>query len=1108
MDPPDAFSQDRADASDALEDAYYEYLDAVAAGAAEPIDAFCARHAAVGAPLRDRLRELIRLVGIGVSAGEDRAVPAGGGLPRIDGFHVLCRLSRGGMGELYFAEQKGLGRKVALKVLRPERRGSIASESAFQREARALAALRHPSIVTIHAAGVQDGVAWIAMELLAGRSFDEWLAEARANEVPAVLGKILRFGAQIARALEAAHAERIIHRDVKPSNILVLEDDRAVLVDFGIARHFEEDRATLTGEFRGTPTYASPEQIKGGSAPLDARTDVYSLGVTLYEAVTGTLPFGGDTTEQLFHAILSGAAPPPRRVQPALSRDAETVILKAMERDPRRRYADARALAEDLEALVEIRPIRARPSGPLARIVKWSRRNRALSTALAAVAALGIVGAGMEVAANRRKLVDLRRELAAARGLVERGEHQAALAACDRALGRLPDDVDAARLRDAVIRSWNESRCDAALAAARRHLDDCRGRAERIADLRGSVAGSVHGVNTRHLAPAEHRRLRETEDAVAALEREQVRDFLLAAERAQEARAIAPLDPRVDAFLAELWMEQWREAVGDDDQPRAAWLAERVRAIDRAGRHAAELEPRRRLAMESDPSGATVYLFRYADAAGLRPGAERRLVPVPVRDAPMPVPVGTWCLRVVSPLELAPSAPVARLEVGDVLVSVAGHPIQDVILVPFTSGAIQALDRLVRVDDEPIREAYDVARLYRLTAEHPGRRFVFTFERDGREFGVEAEGLADLGINAYEPDSIVYDAPCWASLWRDGDLIEIDVPGGLVARTTCAPLFPSRACEIGRTPVAGVELEPGRYVALLRADGRADVRVPFVVPRGDDVHRRVRLDPIGVAPDRFVRVASGRFAAGGDARAFAPLEPGTPEVDDFWMCERESTWEEWATFLNDPATQAVIDASPTPTLFPRSLDGALIPEWRRGPDGSFSFPSGRRLHPISSVSWHDARAFAAWLTRVFREQFGSELEFDLPTELEWEKAARGVDGRFFPFGDTFDPTWVKSRFAREVVEQEPCYRFPRDESPYGVYDLCGGQWEWCLDAWGDATSGRTARGGSWSMIYEANFRAATRAELAADVPNPDVGVRMVARRPGSAGSLAAAAAAR
>ncbi len=317
---------------------------------------------------------------------EEDGIEVEEGLPfdRLGDFRVIRRLGEGGMGVVYLALQESLGRQVALKVIRPERVGSFEVESRFAREAGAVAKLRHPNIITVLESGEDKGVRYFAMELMPGEGLDRVLAEARYRQEKTPTPTILGWIRDTALALECAHQAGIIHRDVKPSNIQITPDGRPLLMDFGVARHVDLASLTLTGEFRGTPYYASPEQVSARSRKIDARSDIYSLGVTLYEAVTGQVPFRGETTSQVFHQILEREPVAPRRLNPAISRDLETVIVTAMEKDPDRRYQRMADFADDIERVLNGEMILAKPAGFATRVWKRIRRYPLVSTALGA----------------------------------------------------------------------------------------------------------------------------------------------------------------------------------------------------------------------------------------------------------------------------------------------------------------------------------------------------------------------------------------------------------------------------------------------------------------------------------------------------------------------------------------------------------------------------------------------------------------------------------------------------------------------------------------------------------------------------------------------------
>ena len=218
------------------------------------------------------------------------------------------------MGVVYLAEQESLGRMVALKVLRDDQLGAVA-EARFRREVTNAAALQHEHAVTVYATGADRGVTWLAMEYLGGAGLDEEIERSRRDGTALSIREVTTWGAQVAAALAAAHEAGLVHRDVKPSNIRIRGDGKAVLLDFGLARRIDGDSLTMTGSFTGSPFYVSPEQIQHDREQVGPATDLYSLGVTLYEALTGAVPFAAEDPARLFHQILTDLPESPRRAR-------------------------------------------------------------------------------------------------------------------------------------------------------------------------------------------------------------------------------------------------------------------------------------------------------------------------------------------------------------------------------------------------------------------------------------------------------------------------------------------------------------------------------------------------------------------------------------------------------------------------------------------------------------------------------------------------------------------------------------------------------------------------------------------------------------------------
>ncbi len=350
------------------------------------------------------------------------ARPGAAGPGLLGDFRILREIGRGGMGIVYEAEQVSMRRRVALKVLSPATTLSERAVARFRREAQAAGRLHHTHIVPVYAMGEERGIWYYAMELVRGRTLAQVIEELRglraapgAPSPPESSGFAPPFHAAVATqfagvagALETAHAEGIIHRDVKPSNLILDAGGVLMAMDFGLARvEGETAWRTLTGEVVGTPAYMSPEQIRGDA--VDGRTDVYSLAATLCELLTLEAPFGGRELPEACANILSRDPVRPRRLNPRIPRDLETIVLKAMEKEPRRRYATAGDLARDLRAFAEGGTIRARRVGPLGRAWRRVRRHPLRSALVAAVVVLAATAAAAAVHARRE--ASLRRAL-------------------------------------------------------------------------------------------------------------------------------------------------------------------------------------------------------------------------------------------------------------------------------------------------------------------------------------------------------------------------------------------------------------------------------------------------------------------------------------------------------------------------------------------------------------------------------------------------------------------------------------------------------------------------------------------------------------------------
>jgi serine/threonine protein kinase/WD40 repeat protein len=440
MSPPEPTDPD--DREDRLGDAVEAYLELAEAGSAPDPEEFAAGYPDLADELREALQGLALVQGL--AGGPGRQLEAG---RRVAGYRIVRELGRGGMGVVYEAVHVDLDRPVALKVLGTHAPHDSSGHRRFLNEARTAAALHHTHIVPVFDVGRVGDLCYYAMQRIEGSGLDRvlkdlqhdrttaagsgsdrprpesgevtapvgvgaetalWTGEPsppgpsgpgrRPDEPPAFVPPrgsayylwVAQVGRQAAEALAYAHRRGVIHRDIKPSNLLVDARGTIWVADFGLARRIGDPGLTQTGGLLGTPRYMSPEQAEGD--PIDGRSDVYSLGATLYELLALRPPFDGKTVAELIQQIHHREPTPPRRGDPRLPRDLETVVLKAMAKRPADRYATAAELAADLERFRNREPVRARRIGPLGRLWRFARRNPALAavSTAATVAVLGI----------------------------------------------------------------------------------------------------------------------------------------------------------------------------------------------------------------------------------------------------------------------------------------------------------------------------------------------------------------------------------------------------------------------------------------------------------------------------------------------------------------------------------------------------------------------------------------------------------------------------------------------------------------------------------------------------------------------------------------------
>jgi serine/threonine-protein kinase len=567
-----------------------QLLDELLAAQATP-EAVCAACPELLPVVRNRWRQLRRLRAdldaLFPSLDEPTPLPPEEAvLPQIPGYEVEAVLGRGGMGVVFRARHLRLNRPVAVKMLLAGAYAGPREQARFQREAGAVAELRHPHVVQLYDIGDADGRPYFTMELVEGGSLARKLADQ-----PQPAREAAQLVATLAGAVQAAHACGIVHRDLKPANVLLTADGTPKIGDFGVARR-QDDGAALTqsGEPVGTPSYMAPEQARGRRNAIGPAVDIYALGAILYELLTGRPPFVAETAAATLQQVVAEEAVPPSRWGPRVPRDLETICLKCLQKEPGKRYATAADLAADLERFLKHEPIQARPVGRWERCLRWVRRRPAAAGLWAAVlllVAAGAVGAwSLYAAAARQAQTDheVRGVMGRARGLLEEGWQAADLAKVTEAGAEANRAVDIARSGGATAAVQQEAEAFQQDAGQRRE------RAEKTRALREAILDLVS-------PPESKPYFRDKTGRVIVLPLPNLDKQYAAAFRCwgldvdgtPEAEAVRRLGAEPEAVLQELIaaLDHWMFARHQQGRPEAEWrrLFRVADQLDRSERH-------------------------------------------------------------------------------------------------------------------------------------------------------------------------------------------------------------------------------------------------------------------------------------------------------------------------------------------------------------------------------------------------------------------------------------------------------------------------------------------------------------------------------------------
>ncbi len=1041
---------------------------------------------------------------------------------KLNQYEVVAPLGAGGFGEVYLAQQAKPRRRVALKVLRSALPSSEVL-ARFETECQALALMNHPYIAQVFDAGTSEsGQPYVVMEYVDGEAITDHCRRHRLT----IRGRLELF-LRVCEAVQHAHEKGIVHRDLKPGNVLIttVDVDAPVpkVIDFGLVKAVggaltDDAIVTQTGQPVGTPAYMAPEQLRGGKGAVDRRADVYSLGVLLYELLTGRRPFEFSRPfdlEEFVRVVLHEDPKTPsllccsqdqqddfaseRRTDPrSLSRqlrgELDWIVLKSLEKDRTRRYSSVSELSCDIAAYLSGEAVVAGPPALSYRCRKFIVRHRFAAALLAVGVAVVLLGAGVFAVARERELARLDAEvrslLRSANEAVVSGAVSGAMTSDDDSSGDASESqLAAAEAKLAALRERSPrresvvelqslyaatllakaakelERYNVTRANERRHED-----AWRTARRRRAAAGRAWEPIWRRQAEATAwRRWR------AAHQQKDVHlnAALFTHERAALSAPVgSQVQVRVEDELREIYTQLYRDASaqGGVFRPREFYAS-------MAQNYAGSVAGPQRVRIVTEPPGAALFCFRYEEHP-----EELRWVPRPFQPLD-PSRDGSDAADVSAAAGGTPGLTVRRVEDsgrtpfqrGDRVVRIGTTAVESLTQL---AAVLLAVDVDASVDVEVVRQQSKVEIIW-------------------TPFSTEA--VARTRRHGFDEQ----DARTLVQPW-----VQFGV------EFAAYPIVCSAVNRLGATQgaaVSEVTLPPGNYLFVAQHPGYVDARLPVSIPADEEPTLSLNLLRSDQIPAGFVHLPAGRVATGGDRDAFQSLAYGEFDLPACFFSRYEVSNQEWLEFLNDPAVAPRIDRGgmmrPTSKsvledLARRGREGVRIPAFHKTQavwnDATRRWEWNAAIEsgwPALGICHYAAEEYAAWRT----QRSGGRWRFRLPTDLEWERAARGVDRRTYVWGSFSIPSFCVSGLGLPRPHGASGAR-PQwlgfasfDESVFGVRDLAGSVSEHTTGRPREDSNLFVYRGGSWGTVEDDwFFRASSRNSMLPERTNGYLGVRLVA----------------